>query len=471
MNITLILSAEEHDPLRKNDPFMPLSLAILAGTAPDHQYDFIDLLWDDAALDFDKPVDVVGISVRMSAEKRAFAIGDEFKKRNVKVIMGGPQASVNPLEAREHADAIAIGEGELLWPVILDDIQSNQLKDFYVCSPKKFSANGYSVYQSDCLPELNIMTKPLRHLFKRKYTFDMVYASRGCPINCDFCSVSQLFGSKYRFRPVADVVAEIAEFRKYYYLIDDTVFGRPSTYQYYAELFDEILRLPKINYWIGQANLDAVSHEKGRDVIRKAVKSGLIYTAIGMESINRDVLKKSGSFKKMGIKSEEDVIENLKKSIRFIQEQGILISGWFTIGYEEDTIDTYFKTWEFCREMNIMPVFSPVHALKGTDLHRRLSEAGQLVDLSKNVTNIKNLNMTNEQVMEALIHVVDKGYSVGRIVKRTWFYLKMLKKQKQNSVNDIIHKTIFAFVTQIKMGKITRNENKRLLNKIKSHGN
>ncbi|MEZ5195761.1 MAG: radical SAM protein [Bacteroidales bacterium] len=471
MKITLILSAEKHDPLRKNDPFMPLSLAILAGTAPEHQYEFIDLLWDDRDIDFDKPVDVVGISVRMSAEKRAFALGDEYRKRNVKVIMGGPQASVNPHEAKQHADAVAIGEGEQLWPVILKDIQNNELKDFYVCSPRPYDSNGNSVYQSDCLPLLDKTTKPLRHLFKRKYTFDMVYASRGCPINCDFCSVTQLFGSNYRFRPVQEVVDDIAQFKKYYYLIDDTVFGRPNTYGYYSDLYDKILKLPKINYWIGQANLDAVSNEKGREVIQKAVKAGLIYTAIGMESIHPDVLKKSGSFNKMGIKKEEDVIEKMKNNIRFIQQQGILISGWFTIGYEDDTVDSYYQTWEFCKEMNVMPVFSPVHALKGTDLHKRLSEAGRLVDLSSNVTNIKNPHMTNEEVMEALIFVVKKGYSYKQILKRTWFYAKMLRKQKQNSVNDIIHKTIFAIVTQIKMGNITRNENKRLLNKIRGHGN
>jgi hypothetical protein len=62
MNITLILSADENDPLRKKDPFMPLSLAILAGAAPEHNYQFIDLLWDKLDTDFDQKVDVVGIS-------------------------------------------------------------------------------------------------------------------------------------------------------------------------------------------------------------------------------------------------------------------------------------------------------------------------------------------------------------------------------------------------------------------------
>ena len=470
MNITLILAADNNDPLRKKDPFMPLSLAILAGTAPEHNYQLIDMLWDNQKIDFDKAVDIVGISVRMSSQKKAFKLGDEFRKRNVKVVMGGPQASVNPFEAIQHADAIAIGEGEQSWPVILNDLKNNELKDFYVCSPRPFIADGFNVYQSDCLPNLDNTTKPLRHLFKRKYTFDMIFASRGCPINCDFCSVSQIFGSKYRFRPIKQVVDEISQFKKYFYLIDDTVFGRPNTFDYYSELYDELIKTPNTSFWIGQANLDAASHKRGQEVIKKAVKSGLVYTAIGLESINQDILKKSGCFNKMGIK-DEDVVEKMKDNIRFIQQQGILISGWFTIGYEDDTIDSYYKTWEFCKEMNIMPVISPVHALKGTDLHKRLSDSGQLVDLSENITNIKNPNMSNQEVLDALKFVVKKGYSFKQIIKRTWYYFNILRKQKHNSVSDIIHKTIFALVTQLKMGGITRNENNRLQNKISKYAN
>ena len=101
-NITLILAAEKNDPLRKKDPFTPLSLAIIAGSAPEHRYEFIDMLWGNTDIDYNKPVDVVGISVRMPAERRAFEIGDEFRKRNVIVIIGGPQASVNPIETKQR---------------------------------------------------------------------------------------------------------------------------------------------------------------------------------------------------------------------------------------------------------------------------------------------------------------------------------------------------------------------------------
>jgi len=110
LNIKLILSADENDPLRMKDPFMPLSLAILASVAPDHNYEFVDMLWDEPDSIYSTPTDLVGISVRMSAEPSAFKVADEFNKRGVKVIMGGPQASANPFESIQHADAIAIAK-------------------------------------------------------------------------------------------------------------------------------------------------------------------------------------------------------------------------------------------------------------------------------------------------------------------------------------------------------------------------
>jgi len=466
MRIKLILAAGQDDPLQEKNPFKPLSLSLLAAAAPDHDYKLIDML-DAQQIDFKEEVDLVGISVRRSAEKTAFEVADMFKENNVKVVMGGPQVSANPFESRKHADSIVIGEGEELWVILLEDIANNALKDFYISAPKKFEANGYSVFQLDELPSLNKIPKANRKLFRKKYDFDLVFASRGCAINCDFCSVTRLFGSKYRLRPVNDVVEEISEFKGYYYLIDDTVFGRPNTYDYYLELYDKISKLKKINYWTGQANLDAASTEKGRKVIRQAVKAGLLYAAIGMESINKAVLQKSGSYAKMGVSRSADMLGKMKENIRFIQSQGILISAWFAIGYEDDDLNTYYNTLDFCRQMKILPVFTPVHAMPGTDLFDRLSAEGKLQYNTKNVTNVPHNSITNKLVVDALEYVNRKGFSLVENLRRTLHYFRIFAGQKDNKVGDVIHKTIFTFITQRRFGKITKGETAKLKKKIR----
>jgi radical SAM superfamily enzyme YgiQ (UPF0313 family) len=465
MRIKLILAAHPKDPMRGKNPFKPLSLLLLAASAPNHDYELIDML-DTKPVDFYSDVDLVGISVRRSAEETAFKLADQFQKRGVKVVMGGPQASANPFESLRHADAVVVGEGEELWVRLLDDFQKDKAKDFYVSAPKKFEANGYSVYQLEQLPSLDKIPNVNRKLFKKKYNFELVFASRGCAINCDFCSVTRLFGSKYRLRPIDDVVDEITGFSSYYYLIDDTVFGRHNTYDYYLELYEKIAKLKKINYWTGQGNLDAASNEKGREVIKKAAKSGLIYAAIGMESINKKVLQKSGSYSKMGISKSVDMLAKMKENIRFIQNQGILISAWFAIGYEDDELETYYETLKFCMEMNILPVFTPVQAMMGTDLYDRLKAKGKLQNHIKNVTNVPHHSITNLQIIDALEYTGKKAYHLATNLKRTYFYFQLFRKQKGNTLNDVIHKTLFTFIMQQQFATIVKEEIKRLKHKI-----
>lgn len=465
MRIKLILAADPNDPLREKNPFKPLSLLLLAAAAPDHDYELIDML-DAGSIDFESKTDLVGISTRRSAEKTALEVADQFKQKGIPVVMGGPQVSANPFEALKHANAVVIGEGEELWKQLLNDFEKDQLRDFYVSSPEKFESNGHSVFQLKTLPSLENIPRLNRKLFGKKYDFELVFAARGCAINCDFCSVSRLFGSKYRLRPVEDVVAEISGFNGYYYLIDDTVFGRPNTYNYYFDLYDRISKLKPINYWTGQANLDAAANEKGRSVIRKAVKAGFLYAAIGMESINKKVLQKSGSYSKMGVHQNDDLLASMKANIRFIQQQGILISAWFAIGYEDDDLETYYRTLDFCLEMKVLPVFTPVHAMPGTDLYDRLKADNKLQDNTTNVTNVPHHSITNQQVVDALDYVNKNGFSLIETCKRTWFYFRIFAKQKNNKIGDVIHKTIFAFITQWRFGKITKLETEKLKRKI-----
>lgn len=454
MKIKLILCANPDDALRKKDPMTPLSLALLAGSAPDNDYEFIDLLWEsEHDINYDEPVDAVGISVRMTAEGFAYKIADEFRKRKIPVIIGGPQASSVPHRALKHADAVAVGEGEELWPVILSDLKGGYLKDFYVCSSNNFDAKGKNYYKID-FTNLKNIPKPNRKLFKRNYTFNTLFASRGCPIGCEFCSVPGIFGKKYRFRPIADVIDEIKSFKGYYYLLDDAVFGRPSTYDYYLDLYREISKLKKKHYWTGQVNLDAASDEKGREVIKTAKEAGFLYAAVGMESINPVILKKTGVIAKMGVRSSSDVIEKMKENITFLQNQGIIVSGWFTFGYDEDTIDTIYDIYEFCRETHVLPVISPVNALPNTPLYERLEKSGRL-DNKHHLTNYPHLSVPSDKVIEGLKYVVYEGYSFKENWRRLKFYLKKFKKDK-------IHKTIFLMILQSRMRTILSCENRNL---------
>ncbi len=452
MRITLVLAASPDDPLRRNDPFMPLSLPILAGAAPGHEYTFVDMLAGEEP-DISAPVDLVGISTRITAERTAYAMADGFRQRGVKVVLGGPQASSVPLRAAGHADAVAVGEGEVLWPLIVEDASAGALRKFYVASPGDFDAGGATIRKVDGFADLGKTPVPDRRRYRHRYAFDTVYAARGCAIDCDFCSVPSLFGRKTRLRPVADVVGEISGFRGFYYLLDDTVFGRPSTYPYYAELYEALARLPGERLWTGQANLDAASSEEGREVIRRAARSGMVYAAIGMESINPEVQRRSGTIRKSGAMDSPDLVRSMKEAIRFIQEQGIIVSGWFTMGYDEDRPGDFQRTLDFCLETEVIPILCPLEALPGTRLHRRLEAEGRLSEERR--VNVVHPVMSDTQVLGLVREMTDRGFAASRILGRTAFCSRFFGRgpTARDRIRARIKRTMFAFVLQWKLRK------------------
>jgi radical SAM superfamily enzyme YgiQ (UPF0313 family) len=454
LRITLILAAAEHDPLRKTDPFMPLSLPLLAASAPGHEYAFVDMLAGER-IDFDRPTDLVGISARMTAEKTAFEIAAQFRRRGVKVAIGGPQISINPRKAAAHADAVAVGEGELLWPVIVRDAGAGELKRYYVASPEPFDGGGESVHRIPRFADLSTeVARAERRPYRKKYAFDTVFATRGCAINCDFCSVPSLFGAKVRTRPAADVVAEIDTFRGMFYLLDDTVFGRPQTYGYYLDLYERLAALPGRRPWTGQANLDAAATDEGREVIRRAARAGLTYAAIGVESIDPRVLERTGMIRKMGVGSGEDAVERMKEHVRFIQEQGIFVSTWFVVGNEEDTLATFENDLAFAEELRALPVVCPLEALPGTRLHARLEADGRLATDKR--INIRHPAMTDEQILGAMQSVNARAFSARAIFRRSFFNTSFYGREAPNAgarIREKMQKTMFTIMLQFHMRK------------------
>ncbi|MBM4094280.1 MAG: radical SAM protein, partial [Planctomycetes bacterium] len=188
--------------------FPPLGLGIIASLTPD-AWD-IDLVDENFSPFTYRDADLVGITAFTSAATRAYEIAVEYRQRGVPVVMGGIHASMRHEEALQFVDAVVIGEAESAWPQVLADVARGELKP---------------VYRGQWL-DLAGLRAPQRDLYNGDYMFATVQTSRGCPLDCDFCSVTAFNGRRYRRRPTDEVLDEIESIPQELLLfVDDNVVG------------------------------------------------------------------------------------------------------------------------------------------------------------------------------------------------------------------------------------------------------
>ena len=171
----------------------PLGLLVVARVTPaDWEVKIIDENLGVPADTSGVLPDLVGLTAFSSQATRAYELAAEFRARGVPVVMGGIHATMRLSEALEYVDAVVTGEAEEIWPSVLDDARKGVLGRLY---------RGHLVES----PKI----APARHdLMPNGYAFGSIQTTRGCPLNCDFCSVPAFNGRGYRLRPIDDVINE-----------------------------------------------------------------------------------------------------------------------------------------------------------------------------------------------------------------------------------------------------------------------
>ena len=336
-------------------PFPILGLTLLASLFPKN-YEVRIINEAIEAVDFNAHVDLVGITGLTCVIKRAYAVADQFRERGVKVILGGVHPSLLPEEAKEHADAVAIGEAEGILQGVLKDFEAGELKPFY-------KNKEWSDLRETPIPRRDLLGNHYKSFFKA------IETTRGCPNRCEFCSVPTINGKCYRTRPLEDVDHELSQIvgkkGEYLFLVDDNVTAKE---EYALGLF-EIFKRHRVR-WMGFATVQMARHE---NLLKKAKESGCVSLFIGFESLLQENLD--------GVSKRFVHAEEVSDLIKIIRAHQIGIHGSFIFGFDDDDPTIFKRTVDFVQENNIeLPTFSILTPFPGTPLRKRMEEEKRIFD-------------------------------------------------------------------------------------------
>jgi radical SAM superfamily enzyme YgiQ (UPF0313 family) len=292
----------------------PLGLLTVAGlTPPEWEVTVIDEnlgLPDYAAMP--RP-DLVGITAFTAQAGRAYRVAAGFRSRGVPVVMGGIHATMCLPEASERVDAVVTGEAEGVWGQVLEDARRGALQRIYAGTHLEL----------DRVP-------PARHdLLPTGYRLGSIQTTRGCPLNCSFCSVTAFNGRRFRFRPIENVVQEFRLIReKIVLIVDDNLVGtRADHIARTKDLFRAMIEADLGKKWIAQVTINVADDD---ELLALAARAGCLGVFIGFESPSVEGLAEIN--KRFNIRQGRD----LRASVHRIQRHGIVVTGSFIMGLDVD---------------------------------------------------------------------------------------------------------------------------------------
>jgi len=335
----------------------PLGLLVVAAlTPPDWEVTIIDEnlgLRDYAAM---PRADLVGITAFTSQAPRAYELAAQFRRRGVMVVMGGIHATMCCDEAMEHVDAVVMGEAESVWAGVLNDARRGVLQRTYTGE------------------HADMAQVPLaRHdLLTEDYAFGSVQTTRGCPLDCTFCSVSAFNGKHYRHRPIEHVVQEMQAIReKWLLVVDDNLIGTsPAHIARAKELFRAMIQAGLRKKWVGQVTINMADDE---ELLSLAAAAGCIGVFIGFESPSAQGLAEIGKRFNM-LKGR-----NCAESVRRIQRHKIMVVGSFILGLDTDEPGIGRRIARAARSYGVDALSATfLTPLPGTRLWRRMQAEGRI---------------------------------------------------------------------------------------------
>lgn len=384
----------------------PLSLMVLAGlTPPEWEISIVDENLGRPDYSAMPRPDLVGITAFTSQANRAYEIAAHFRGLGTPVVMGGIHATMCLDEAVEHVDSVVTGEAEGVWKEVLDDARHSKLDRVY----------------DGGIAEIGDVPFARHDLLTTGYAFGSIQTTRGCPMNCAFCSVTAFNGGRYRQRPVPDVVREFQSIgEKYVLVVDDNLVGTsPEHVARAKDLFRAMARANLRKEWIAQATINFADDD---ELLALAANAGCRGVFIGFESPAPERL--------LGLGRKFDLLKgrDFRAAVRRIQRHNILVAASFIMGLDIDEPGIGKRIAEAAARYgvdNLNVLF--LTPLPGTRLWEQMKSEGRIpldafpedwkyYTLTYPVTRYRHLPL--DEIIHEMILCNQAFYSIPRILGR-----------------------------------------------------
>ncbi len=402
MKLTLIhpcIGRRAGQPYIRSWQMEPLPSATLAGLTPPG----VDVsFYDDRmqAIPYDRPTDLVAISVETYTARRAYQIASEYRRRGVPVVMGGFHATLCPEEVSRFAEAVIVGEAEGVWEQVLADAGRGALQTYYRAAA----------------PANLALTRPNRAIYahNRYLPIRLIEAGRGCQFHCDFCSIQTFFQSTQRFRPYEHILAELDGLRSkpLVFFVDDNIIAHP------AQAKDFLRQLAPLHIrWVSQASINVAYDEELLQLMQASGCQGIL---IGFESLNPANLALMQKDFNLMHGGYGQALANLRR-------HNIRLYITFLFGYDADTPASFAETVRFARDSGFyIAAFNHITPFPGTPLYRRLESEGRLLydawwldeRYRYNQVPFRPLRMTPEAVQQGCVEARRQFYTWSSIARR-----------------------------------------------------
>jgi radical SAM superfamily enzyme YgiQ (UPF0313 family) len=279
--------------------------------------------------------DVVGLTAKTLEVEQAEYFARIARKAGVEIIIvGGNHATLMPEDVERWADVVVTGEAYRTWPKIIEDIQNDVLQPSYN-DTEWADLSGVAPLTDRVIADVQE---------NNRYWTPMMEITRGCPRNCSFCTAIRVSGQKMRFRPIEEIVEEIERRQIDRFFLTDDNFGLAFAIDpdYSEKLFLALEKLP-LKGWTTQAEMMV---SKYPELLKLAKRAHLDKMFIGFESVNPD------NRRELGGKSKGQTKEYYA-AIKDIQKYGIGVVGLFVFGFDSDTPQVMWDTWEFAKSSGL----------------------------------------------------------------------------------------------------------------------